>query len=430
MKKENILILALCSVVTVFFSSCSLQSSDASQKTVTEKEESVQTLADEKINQARILVEKYPNLSKSHLQLAASYLQKVRETGDYSINKIAADSIDKALEIEPQSFDARLLQAQIYLSEHEFAKALELALEMDKMRPQNPLAYAVKTDALTELGRYDEAVEAAQQFVDIRPNATSYTRVAHLRSLHGDIEGAIEARNLAIRMADPLDTENYAWYYSELGKEYFNKGDFEKAKLAFDKALKILPEYHWALAGKGMVLAADGKFEKAAEIYEKLQSRVPETSRDIFLGDIYQKMGREAEAEKIYQTVANREKKKENGDLHRVALLWADHDTNLDEALKVAKEDREVNNDLLASDTYAWALYKNGNYAEAKKQMKDALRLDSKNALFYYHLGMIENKLGNKKEAVKNLELALATNPSFDLIQADIARETLRNIKS
>ncbi len=430
MKKENFLILILCVLAITFSGSCSQQSSIASKKTVAEEKKGIPTLADEKINKAKLLVEKYPNLSKSHLQLAASYLQKVRETGDYSINRIAEESIQNALKIEPKSFDAKLLQTQIYLSEHEFAKALELANEMDTLRPDNPLVYAAKTDALAELGRYDEAVKAAQKFVDTRPNAASYTRVAYMRSLHGDIEGAIEARNLAVRMADPQDTENYSWYYSELGKEYFNSGDFEKAELAFDKALKILPEYHWALAGKGKTLAARGEFQKAAEIYEKLQSRVPQADREIFLGDIYMKMGRKADAEKIYTEVATREKASENGDLHRVALLWADHDTNLDEALKVAKEDREVNNDLLASDTYAWTLYKKGDYEEAKKQMKDAMRLNSKNALFYYHLGMIENKLGNKKEAVKNLELALATNPSFDLLQADVAKETLKKLKA
>lgn len=427
MKKETIFILISIILAIAFSTACAEQKSSASK---TETKNLVPSPADEQIKKAKSLVEEYPNLSKTHLQLAAAYLQKVRETGDYSLNKIAEESIQNALKIEPNSFDAKLLQAQIYLSEHEFDKAYNLAKEMDKLRTENPLVYAVMTDALTELGRYTEAVETAQKFVDLRPNALSYSRVGHLRSLHGDIEGAIEARSLAVKMADPQDLETYAWFHSELGKEYFNSGDFDKADLVFEKALKILPEYHWALAGKGKVLAARGELNKAAEIYEKLQKRVPETSREIFLGDLYYKMGREKDAQKIYKEVADREKAKEDGDLHRIALLWADHDTNLDEALKVAREDREVNNDLLASDTFAWALYKKGDYEAAKNQMKDAMRLNSKNALFYYHLGMIEHKLGNQKEAVKNLELALATNPSFDLLQADIAKETLKLLKA
>jgi tetratricopeptide (TPR) repeat protein len=429
MKKETFLI--LLSIALIFnVSACAERNSSAEQTTAAEEKTLLKTPADGRIEKAKALVAEYPDLSKSHLQLAAAYLQKVRETGDYSLNRLAEVSLRNALEIEPKSFDAKLLQTQIYLSEHEFGRALELGKEMNKLRPDNPLAYAVMTDALTELGRYAEAVETAQKFVDIRPNALSYSRVAHLRSLHGDIPGALEARMLAVKMADPQDLETYAWYLSQLGTEYFNSGDHENAGRAYEKALEVLPEYHWALAGRGNVLAAGGDYEKAAAIYEKLRARVPETSREIFLGDLYKKMGRERDAEKIYTEVARREKAKEDGDLHRVALLWADHDTNLDEALKVAREDREVNNDLLASDTYAWALYKKGDYAEAKKQMTDAMRLDSKNALFYYHLGMIENALGNKQEAVKNLELALATNPAFDLIQADIARETLKKLRS
>jgi len=428
MKKEIFLIpLLICSVI--FCSSCAEQRSQASKKSPVEERPGLKTPADERIEKAKRLVKEFPDLSKTHLQLAAAYLQKVRETGDYEINRTAERSIDRALEIEPESFEARLMQTQIYLSEHEFAKALELAKKMDKMRPANPLVLAAMTDALTELGRYEAAVESAQKFVDLRPNAASYARVAHLRSLYGDIPGAVEARLLAVKMADPQDRETYAWYLSRLGMEYFNSGDLEKAGPVFERALEILPEYHWALAGKGRVLAARGEFQKAAEIYERMRERVPETAREIFLGDLYLKLGRKTEAEKIYREVAERETTKEKGDLHRIALFWADRDTDLDEALKIARRDREVNNDLLSSDTLAWVLYKKGDFREAKKQMKDALRLGSKNALFYYHLGMIENALGNRKEAVRNLQLALATNPAFDLVQADITRRTLEELK-
>ncbi len=43
---------------------------------------------------------------------------------------------------------------------------------------------------------------------------------------------------------------------------------------------------------------------------------------------------------------------------------------------------------------------------------------------------MIENKLGNKDKAIKYLKLTLETNPSFDLLQAEIAKETLTELES
>ncbi len=429
MKRQLIISIVIVCTSSVLFASCtrlSLREERTADPAVKQK---VRALADKKISNARMLVEKDPRNVQSHIALAAAYLEKVRETGDYEINQIAEKSILDALEIEPGSFEARLLQTQIFLSEHEFEKALKAANDLQALRKDNSGALAAKTDALTELGKYDEAVKAAQKFVDARPNAASFTRVAHLRSLHGDSEGAIEARKLAIRMADPYQKEPYAWYHSELGKDYINIGDFENASNAFDNALKILPGYHWAMAGKGKVLAARGEFAAAALIYERLREMAPETSREIFLGDIYVRMGRTGDAAKIYDDVAARERAKSNGDLHRIALLWADHGQRLEEALEIARADHQVNNDLAASDTYAWALYKKGEFREARNRMKEAMRLKSRNALFHYHLGLIENGLGNKKEAVRNLELAISINPSFDLIQAPIARNVLLELR-
>lgn len=408
-----------------FFSfACEKQSVRVAETVVAE--EIRQTPADAKIAHAEQMIEQYPDLAKSHNYLAMAYLQKVRETGDYDFNRQAEAALQNALKLDPESFEAQILQAQIYLSEHEFDKALEIANILEKTHSNNQVVLTVKTDAQTELGLYEEAVETAQTLVDLRPNAVSYTRVAHLRSLHGDPEGAIEARKEVLKMADPTDQENFAWFHSELGREYFNAGRYAEAEQMYDTALEIFPDYHWALTGKGKTLAAKGDLIKAAEYLEKI--RIPETGREIYLADIYKKIGRETDAQKIYTEIAAREKAKENGDLHRIALLWADHDTNLDEALDIARKDRQENGDLLASDTLAWALYKKGQYREAKKYIDEAMRLKTHYALFYYHAGMIEKALGNQKEAARLLKRALETNPAFDLLQADKARTALNDL--
>lgn len=385
--------------------------------------------ADAEIERAKILVEKNPEIAASHINLASAILKKVRETGDYSLNRQAEISISKALKIDKGNFSAQFLKIQIFLSEHEFRKALDLAEKLEKDNPDSEAVMMTITDAKTELGRYEEAVHMAQKLVDFRPNSNSYTRVAHLRSLHGDTKGAIEARRLALQTADPTDKEILAWHHSQLGKEYFATGSFAEAERQFDLALKIFPEYHWALAGKGKVRAANNDFESAARIYTKLNMRTTETERAIFLGDIFKRLGREAEAKKTYDEIIQKQRQS-GGDMHRIALFWADHDLNLDEALKIAREDREVQADLLSSDTLAWCLYKKGEFKEAKKYMKEAVRLKTKSALFYYHLGMIENALGNKVEAIKYLKLSLSTNPSFDLLQSDIARKTLVQLEA
>ena len=393
------------------------------------KETVVETPTDAQIKIAEDLVEKNPEIAENQVKLAAAILQKVRETGDYNLNRQAEISIAKALEIDANNFAAQLLKIQIYLSEHKFQMALDLAEKLEKENPNSEALLLAITDAKIELGKYDEAVASAQKLVDFRPSANSYSRLAHLRSLYGDTEGAIEARKFALKIADPDDKENLAWYHSQLGKEYLNIGRFAEAEREFDLGLDIFPEYHWALAGKGKVRADQNDFETAAQIYQKLFERTSETDRAIFFGDIQIKLGKDAEAQKIYEATVEKQRKT-NGDMHRIALFWADHDIHLDEALKVAKATRESNADLLSSDTLAWCLYKKGEFAEAQKYINEAMRLKTKSALFYFHAGMIENALGNRQEAVKYLKLSLATNPSFDLLQTEIAQAALAKLES
>ncbi|HXG86299.1 MAG TPA: tetratricopeptide repeat protein, partial [Pyrinomonadaceae bacterium] len=92
------------------------------------------------------------------------------------------------------------------------------------------------------------------------------------------------------------------------------------------------------------------------------------------------------------------------------------------------KREREIRSDIYTSDVLAWCLYKKGNFAEAKKAIDEALRLGTRDARINYHAGMIEQALGNRRDAVKYLQLALEINPLFDILQADVAKQTLRAI--
>ena len=69
-------------------------------------------------------------------------------------------------------------------------------------------------------GRYGAAIATVQRMVDLRPDLASYSRVAYLRELHGDIAGAIDAMQLAVSAAGPA-TENTEYVRVQLGNLYF-----------------------------------------------------------------------------------------------------------------------------------------------------------------------------------------------------------------
>lgn len=385
--------------------------------------------ADAEIFAAQKFIEKSPDAPNGYTKLAVAYIRQARETGDFTINTNAQTAINRALEIEPQNYDAQKINASLLLTFHRFTEALEAGQKLREINPQDAFVYGVLTDANVELGNYKEAVEAVQKMVDTRPNMASYARVGHVRSLHGDSTGAIEALSLASRVADPQDKEAQSWCLVFVGSEYLKVGQIADAERQYDAALKILPDYHLALAGKGRARAAAGDYENAVKFLTQTQTRVPTTEVVIALGDVYAKTGNAEKAAEQYKLAEFIEQKLGNLDQRRLALMWADQDTKLDEALAIATREHAARKDIYTADIYAWCLYKKGDYQAAKTAIKEAMRLKTKDALFFYHAGMIEKGLGNTKAAKELLQKALQTNPTFDVLQAEKAQAALTELK-
>lgn len=381
-----------------------------------------------RIEAAQKLIEKNPSSASGYNQLTAAYIQMARENGDFSLNAKAEATNARALELEPQNADALRLKATLLLAFHRFQEALELGNQLRRANSQDAFVYGVLTDANVELGNYAEAVKTAQQMVDLKPNLESYARVSYLRSLHGDSAGAVEAMKTAAQIASSSDKESRAWCLAHLGEEYFKIGNYAEAEKYYDAALQAFPDYHLALAGKGRARAANNDFETAIKFLTDAQNRVPLTDTAILRGDIYTRIGNPEEARKQYDLAEFIEQKFGNREQRTLALLWADQNRKLDEALEIARRESQTRRDIYTADVLAWCLYKKGDFAAAKKAIGEAMRLKTKDARMFYHAGMIEKALGNRKPAADFLKKALETNPAFDFLQAENARQALTEL--
>lgn len=418
---------AVFSLLLIASAGCVKQ--EASKAETTEKTSAPASATEKEIAAAQKTIEKKPDAADGYNQLAAAYIRRARETGDFGLNSNAQTAVNRALEIDPQNYDAKKLKASLLLTFHRFAEGLEFGKQLQKENPRDAFIFGVLTDANAELGNYKEAAEAAQTMMDTKPNLESYARAAQIRSLYGDGDGAIEAMRLAAQIADPLNKEAQSWCLTQLGNELFKLGRYEEAERQHDQALKILPDFHLALAGKGNVRAALGDYQTAAELFTKTQTRVPSVETVIALGDVYTKTGNAEKAAEQYKLAEFIEQSLGNLDQRRLALLWADQDIKLDEALTVAEREHAARKDIYTADIYAWCLYKKGDFQKAKTIINEAMRLKTKNALFFYHAGMIEKSLGSQKTAKEFLQKALQTNPSFDLLQAEKAKTALAELQ-
>jgi tetratricopeptide (TPR) repeat protein len=386
-----------------------------------------QTPSDRQILAAQALIERQPSDVKGYNLLAAAFMQKAREAQDFQLNAKAMEALERSLKVAPDNYDALKLRAKLLLTFHRFEEALEVARHARQLNPRDHDNYGALTDALVELGEYPAAVEAAQMMVDLRPDTSSYARVSYLRWLHGDTGGAVEAMRLAAQSANPGDPERMAWCHVQLGDALLNMGKAAEAEREFDRALFFFPDYGAALAAKARARVTSGDLEGAIEIYRREQERGPSADAALALGDLYAKVGRADEADKHYAAFESleRENAAAENDMHHFVIYWTDHDRNLDEALQLARKERERRKDIYTCDVLAWALYKKGQFAEAKQFSDEALRLGTRDPRLLYHAGMIAHALGERSRAANLLRQSLTLNPSFDVLQADVARRTL-----
>lgn len=391
--------------------------------------ESFASPADKAMKRAMLAVEVAPNYPDAYNQLCEAYLQKARETGDFSFNGRAEAALAKSFEVRPDNYEALKLKAVLLLTYHKFDEALKVARRAQQIEPRDPQIYGALVDAMVELGDYQGALKATETMMALRPDTASYSRVSYLESLHGNSEGAIKAMQAAIKYA--TSEENIAWCRVHLGEELIKAGKQDEAEREFDLALVQVPDYNLALTAKARALIARNDFDGAIELYKKAQARLPLPDTAIALGDLYTIQNRQREAAEQYKLVEFIE---QSGDkaaatysLH-LALLWANQDRRIDEALAIALRERATRSDIYTCDVLAWALYKKERLPEAKQAIDEALRLGTRDAQINYHAGLIYNALGDRQTAKERLALALKINPSFDILQAKAARVALATL--
>jgi tetratricopeptide (TPR) repeat protein len=378
-------------------------------------------------------------------RLGVAYIQKARETGDLTYYNLAAKALEKSLDLDsadPDAAPAKKHLATVYYANHRFAESLKLAQEAIELYPGDITPWALTGDARSEMGEYSEAWADWQHLQDpaVRQSGESgvqylvRTRESVRTLLTGDTKAAIDhmRRAVEISTASRMARETVAWSDFTLGDDYFLEGDLAGAQAAYNDALKTYPDYHRALAGSAKVAAAEGRLSDAIGLYRKAIGVIPLPVYAAALGDVYTRAGKPAEAKKQYDLVAYIARLNDfNRNVYNreLSLFYSDHDIHPEEALELARREFEVRHDIYTWDAVAWALYRNNKQQEAADAIKEALRLDTKDSLLFFHAGMIYQRLGDNEKAGDYLRRALALNPQFHLLFADIARATLQKLR-
>jgi len=387
-------------------------------------------VADSSLARLERRVAEAPDDAEAWAALGAAYVDHARVNSDPSAYPKAEQALDRSLALDSSgNWQALAARGALGAGRHDFATALQFSEQARALQPNSSFILGIIVDALTELGRYPEAVEAAQDMVDLRPELGSYARVSYQRELHGDIPGAIDALSLALRAASAPGDKAFALYH--LGELEWNRGDVAAAAAHYESALRADPTASQALAGLGKVAAARGDIDTAIAQYSQAVEAFPDPEALKELGELHLLAGdRTLADERFAQSAAeNAEQAAAGVDINlEIALFGADHRRDLDEGLAAARQEWELRHSIHVADALAWQLFAHGQYDEALLYANTALELGTRSALFHFHRAEIQRALGNRTAALADYEQALSINPNFSFLHRDVAQQAMTEL--
>src|SRR5215471_1501310 len=228
-------------------------------------------------------------------RLGWAFVTKARESFDPGFYKLAEQCALCIEKRNPQSQEAMLLRAHVLQNLHRFKESESLARILVEQRGLS-FDYGLLGDALMEQGKLNDAVEAYQQMMPLKPDLRAYARAAHMRWLKGDLAGAIEAIQLAVSAASPNDAESAAWVNTRLAAYLFQAGKINEAEQRCAFALSLQNGYAPTLLLKGKMLLAQSRLGEAVHALQDAAKLNPLPEYQWTLAEALRAAGYENEA--------------------------------------------------------------------------------------------------------------------------------------
>lgn len=370
------------------------------------------SLAEVEIRGFQKKLEKLPQHTDTWVLLGRGWIRKARESADPGFYLNARACADIVLDFAPGNLLAKNLVAQTLLNQHKFNEARDIAEQILAKDAEDVTALGTLSDAFMEVGKYVDAVTAANKMVELKPSLPSYARVSFLSWLHGDSKAALAAARFAAESGrDPTFPEPRAWTLVQAAWMFWHTGDYDGAEAGFKVALSELTEYPPALVGMARVAMAKGEAKRAVELLERAHKQSPLVETAWRLGDARAAAGDEKGAAAAYEIAVKDGRK---SDHRTLALFFAVKNRDIDEAVTLAKGEMDERPGIYTCDAHAWALYRKGKLAEAREAIDKAIQIGTRDAMILYHAGAIRIAGGDKAGGEKLVREALSLNPKFD----------------
>jgi tetratricopeptide (TPR) repeat protein len=382
---------------------------------------------EQSITRAQDRLRRVPGDWRTWAALGMAYLERARVTTDPAWYPKAEEAVRQSLRVRPKSNTEGLTaRGALANARHDFAAARRDARAAVASNDYYSEAYAVLADAETQLGNVSAATTAIQRLLDLRPGLPAYARASYDLELRGQVDAARDLMRRALDTA--VDRYDIAFCRTQLGDLAFNAGDLTRADAEYAAGLKADPSSTALRRGRARVAAAQGKLDQALADYAAITRRSPTPSYLLEYAELLKVAGRDGSAQLRLAAAAHELFRANGGTDGLTGAALASATGRPDLALKEARAEWSRRQHVDVADTLAWALHLSGKDSEALGYAKRAHASGARSALYAYHLGVIEKALGSVEPARRHLREALAVNPYFSPVDAELARQALTEL--
>ncbi len=375
------------------------------------------------IDEARKLAEQNPN----DLNYECAYGEALLRNGE---KDKALAVYDKVLAEEPDNNRAQLLLRSYYKGENDTLRAdsMTLALLTNKNTDKDTRIYLLRQeieesessggDSTKVLGYFKRVADMPGQNGDL---LYLYAAYMDLKKMPRDSVSQVLERVLAVapdNASARLRLVSYAWDAAQL----------DSVVSLCRAARQYNPDEMAFYYFQGMAYFRKNDDDKALDAFQNGISVINDKSNPTFVADFYAVMGdilfskgREKEAFAAYDSCL--QWKDDNiSCMNNYAYYLSLHGQNLDKAERMSHKTVEAEpNNATYLDTYAWILFMQRRYAEAKIYIDQALRNDSdSSAVITEHGGDIYAMNGDTEGAVALWRQAAAKDPGNKLLARKI----------
>jgi tetratricopeptide (TPR) repeat protein len=388
----------------------------------------------------------------AHFNLGRAYL------GKNDIEQ-ARQEFDKAVQLRPDYVMARLAQTQIALLRGDIDGAIHDADELLRIKPDSIEGKVMKAAALQRQQKYAEARAVLEPALQKSPSAVPLmlelgvidlqekkpkdaiamfqkayeTNPNNIRGLLGEsraylADGQLD-KSVEVVRAEVTKNPDRVDLQRELGNAQAAAGQFPQAIATYQSLLSKFKDprtQSGLLVQIGQAYRYEGDLQHSIEAFEKSRQGVPDnpvTIRD--LGMLYGELGRTDVAKQYYEHTL----KLDAADplaLNNLAYLLAENNGDLNEALSYAQRAKQrLPTFTEITDTLGWIYMKKNLPDSAIDNFKTLVVQAPQNPVYHYHYAMALNQKGDRDNARKECQAALADKPTKaqeDQIRALLAK--------